>query len=107
MKGGSRSNNEVYSYWVFPDYIGDHLILLLMDMREHAPSDDGLVPVDNGMEPPSVLSETLVNVGDMRHNNGRAIYLLEVVELLLKPVKHVTWVFELRHSIEVIFVADV
>ena len=81
--GGSGPNYEVHSDWFLLDHVSDDLILLLMDVRIHAPSDDVLEPVDNCMVPSSVLTIAFVNIWNVSENNCCPIRFLNAFKLSL------------------------
>ena len=66
--------DKVHTYRIFPDHISYHLVLFLMDVWVHTPSNYCLISIYNSMESPSKLPQALINIRDMRDNNSISIH---------------------------------
>jgi hypothetical protein len=87
--------------------ISGNLVLLLMNVRVHAPSDDSLVSVHQCMVSSSELSSALIDVWNMSNNNGSSIDSLKSTELIGKPIKHGSWIIEVVQGFPVKSIANV
>lgn len=88
-------------------HISYHLILLLMDMRVHAPSDNVLESIRNGMVSSAVLSGALVQIWDVGEHNGLSINFFKLKELILKPSELISRIVEGSHGLKVQVIANV
>jgi len=78
LVGGDGTDDEVHSDWLMGYHISDNLILLLMDMRVHAPSNNVLESIGKSMISSTILSCTLIQIWDMSKHNGGSIDFLKL-----------------------------
>lgn len=107
LVSGSGSNDVVHADWLLEIDINCNLILFLMDVRIHTPSDYSLISIHDSMISSSKFSGALINIWNMSKDNRCSIYFLESLELILKPLEHVSRVSEVGHGLPVVYVADV
>jgi hypothetical protein len=101
------SNYEVDANRLVIICVSLYLPLLFVNMSCNTEPHDVLVSIHQCAPPQSYLSATLVNVRHMRKDNSLAPYFFKVMELLLKPLEHVSWICKLRRYLPVCHIAEV
>jgi len=81
LVGGDGTYDEVHSNWLMGDHVSDNLILLLMNMRVHSPSNDVLESIRKSMISSTVLSGAFIKIGDVSEHNGSSIDFFKLKEL--------------------------
>jgi len=104
---GSRADNEVHANRLFPVNVDSNLVLLLVGVRVHSPSNSCLISIKDGVESSAKLAVALILVGNVRKDDCSAIYLLKIIKLLCKPSKHVSRILILDHALPVQVVANI
>jgi len=76
-------------------------------MSINTKSNYGLESVHKSMISSSVLSIALINVWNVRKHNSLSTNFFKSKKFILKPLKHISWIFEVQESCPIELVANI